>query len=388
MKKVDLGLYLHVPFCLKKCPYCDFYSVEMRVSKYLENRFLKALKEELKLLKVFLEEKFGIKDLSFITLYAGGGTPSLLSPYFYEDLFNFLAKHFKFSPKELTLEANPETLTLEKTKAFYEIGFNRISLGVQSFSSKGLKFLGRLHTLKDTLKALEFIVKSGFKNFSLDFIFGWKGQGEKTLKREILKALEFKPPHLSFYELTLEKGTPFYQIFKGKKCWIKDEKLMNLYKIIEETLKINGYERYEISNYAIPKYECKHNLLYWKLKPYLGLGPSATSRIENLRWENPRNLNYYLNSLLKEKKLSLKIIENLNLYELAKEYVFMGLRLKEGISLKELKGKYNYSLPKNALDTLIRENLIKREKERIFLTFKGKLLHNQLVYYLWENLCN
>uniref|UniRef100_A0A7V5XI21 Heme chaperone HemW n=1 Tax=Thermodesulfobacterium geofontis TaxID=1295609 RepID=A0A7V5XI21_9BACT len=388
MKKVDLGLYLHVPFCLKKCPYCDFYSVEMRVSKYLENRFLKALKEELKLLKVFLEEKFGIKGLSFITFYAGGGTPSLLSPYFYEDLFNFLAKHFKFSPKELTLEANPETLTLEKTKAFYEIGFNRISLGVQSFSSKGLKFLGRLHTLRDTLKALEFIVKSGFKNFSLDFIFGWKGQGEKTLKREILKALEFKPPHLSFYELTLEKGTPFYQIFKGKKCWIKDEKLMNLYKIIEETLKINGYERYEISNYAIPKYECKHNLLYWKLKPYLGLGPSATSRIENLRWENPRNLNYYLNSLLKEKKLSLKIIENLNLYELAKEYVFMGLRLKEGISLKELKGKYNYSLPKNALDTLIRENLIKREKERIFLTFKGKLLHNQLVYYLWENLCN
>jgi len=377
-----------VPFCLKKCPYCDFYSVEMRVSKYLENRFLKALKEELKLLKVFLEEKFGIKGLSFITFYAGGGTPSLLSPYFYEDLFNFLAKHFKFSPKELTLEANPETLTLEKTKAFYEIGFNRISLGVQSFSSKGLKFLGRLHTLKDTLKALEFIVKSGFKNFSLDFIFGWKGQGEKTLKREILKALEFKPPHLSFYELTLEKGTPFYQIFKGKKCWIKDEKLMNLYKIIEETLKINGYERYEISNYAIPTYECKHNFLYWKLKPYLGLGPSATSRIENLRWENPRNLNYYLNSLLKEKKLSLKIIENLNLYELAKEYVFMGLRLKEGISLKELKGKYNYSLPKNALDTLIRENLIKREKERIFLTFKGKLLHNQLVYYLWENLCN
>jgi len=133
MKKVDLGLYLHVPFCLKKCPYCDFYSVEMRVSKYLENRFLKALKEELKLLKVFLEEKFGIKGLSFITFYAGGGTPSLLSPYFYEDLFNFLAKHFKFSPKELTLEANPETLTLEKTKAFYEIGFNRISLEYKVF---------------------------------------------------------------------------------------------------------------------------------------------------------------------------------------------------------------------------------------------------------------
>ena len=388
MKKVNLGLYLHVPFCLKKCPYCDFYSIEKKITKYLENKFLKALKEELKLLKDFLEERFEIKALSFITFYAGGGTPSLLSPYFYEDLFNFLTKNFKFSPKELTLEANPETLTLEKTKAFYEIGFNRISLGVQSFSSRGLKFLGRLHTQKNIFKALGFIKKSGFKNFSLDFIFGWKGQGEKTLEREILKALNFKPPHLSFYELTLEKGTPFYQIFKGKKYWIKDEKLMNLYKTIEETLEKKGYERYEISNYAIPNYECKHNLLYWKLKPYLGLGPSATSRIENLRWENPRNLNYYLNSLLKEKKLPLKIIENLNSYELAKEYIFMGLRLKEGISLKELKRKYNYYLPKNALDTLIRENLIKKEKGRIFLTFKGKLLHNQVVYYLWEKLCS
>jgi len=388
MKKINLGLYLHVPFCLKKCPYCDFYSIETKVTKYLENKFLKALKEELKLLKDFLEERFEIKALSFITFYAGGGTPSLLSPYFYEDLFNFLTKNFNFSPKELTLEANPETLTLEKTKAFYEVGFNRISLGVQSFSSRGLKFLGRLHTQKNIFKALGFIKKSGFKNFSLDFIFGWKGQGEKTLKREILKALKFNPPHLSFYELTLEKGTPFYQIFKEKKYWIKDEKLMNLYKTIEETLEKNGYERYEISNYAIPNYECKHNLLYWKLKPYLGLGPSATSRVENLRWENPRNLNYYLNSLLKEKKLPLKIIENLNSYELAKEYIFMGLRLKEGISLKELKRKYNYYLPKDALDTLIRENLIKEEKERISLTFKGKLLHNQVVYYLWEKLCS
>lgn len=386
MKKVNSGLYLHVPFCLKKCPYCDFYSISKKISKYLENRYLKAIKEELILLKSFLEDKFGITHLSFITFYAGGGTPSLISPYFYESLFNFLIRNFKFSPKELTLEANPETLTLEKTKAFYEIGFNRISLGVQSFSQRGLNFLGRIHNLKNIFKALDFITKSGFKNFSLDFIFGWKGQGEKTLKKEILKALEFKPPHMSFYELTLEKGTIFYQIFKGKKHWMKDEKLMNFYKIIEETLKVNGYERYEISNYALPTYECKHNLLYWKLKPYLGLGPSATSRVENQRWENPRNLKYYLNSILKEKKLPLKLVENLNNYELAKEYIFMGLRLKEGINLKELKRKYNYYLPKSVLNILIKENLIERKKERIYLTFKGKLLHNQIVSYLWENL--
>ena len=388
MKRRKIGLYLHVPFCLKKCPYCDFYSLSLKISKYLENKYLKGIKKELILLKSFLEEKFEIKNISFITFYAGGGTPSLLSPNFYENLFNFLVKNYNFSPSELTLEANPETLDLNKTKAFCEIGFNRISLGVQSFSQKGLKFLGRLHSVKDNLKALDYILKAGFKNFSLDFIFGWKGQGEKILKKEILKALKFNPSHLSFYELTLEKGTPFYEMFEGIKYWINDKKLVSFYKIIEETLKSNGYERYEISNYAKPSFECKHNLIYWKLKPYLGLGPSAVSRIDNLRWENPRDLNYYLETLLKNKKLPLKIIEHLNPYELAKEYLFMGLRLKEGISLRSLKKNYGYFLPQDILNILMKEDLIKKKKERIYLTFKGKLLHNKIVSLLWDKLCN
>ena len=388
MEKLNAGLYLHVPFCLRKCPYCDFYSIPVKISKSLEKNYLNALKFELTLLKSFLEEKFGIKKISFITFYAGGGTPSLLSPHFYENLFGFLAKNFEFSPEELTLEANPETLTLEKTKAFYKAGFNRISLGVQSFSQKGLKFLGRLHSVKDNLKALDYILKAGFKNFSLDFIFGWKGQGEKTLEKEILKALEFKPTHLSFYELTLEKGTPFYQTFKGKKYWIEDKKLIKFYKLIENTLKDYGYERYEISNYAFPKFKCKHNLIYWKIKPYLGLGPSAVSRIENLRWENPKNFNHYLNTLLKEFKLPLKIVESLDNYELAKEYIFMGLRLKEGVSLNVLKEKFNYNIPKVKLDILIKKKVIEKEKERIRLTFEGKLLHNQVTSFLWESLCN
>ena len=388
MEKLNAGLYLHVPFCLRKCPYCDFYSIPVKISKSLEKNYLNALKFELTLLKSFLEEKFDIKKISFITFYAGGGTPSLLSPHFYENLFGFLAKNFEFSPEESTLEANPETLTLEKTKAFYKAGFNRISLGVQSFSQKGLKFLGRLHSVKDNLKALDYILKAGFKNFSLDFIFGWKGQGEKTLKKEILKALKFNPSHLSFYELTLEKETPFYEMFKGIKYWINDKKLVSFYKIIEETLKSNGYERYEISNYAKFSFECKHNLIYWKLKPYLGLGPSAVSRIDNLRWENPRDLNYYLETLLKNKKLPLKIIEHLNPYELAKEYLFMGLRLKEGISLRSLKKSYGYFLPQDILNILMKEDLIKKKKERIYLTFKGKLLHNKIVSLLWDKLCN
>ncbi|MCD6489787.1 MAG: radical SAM family heme chaperone HemW [Thermodesulfobacterium sp.] len=388
MEKLNAGLYLHVPFCLRKCPYCDFYSIPVKVTKSLEKNYLNALKIELTLLKSFLEENFGIKRISFITFYAGGGTPSLLSPHFYENLFDFLAKFFKFSPEELTLEANPETLTLEKTKAFYKTGFNRISLGVQSFSQRGLKFLGRLHSVKDNLKALDYILKAGFKNFSLDFIFGWKGQGEKTLEKEILKASEFKSPHFSFYELTLEKGTPFYQTFKEKKHWIGDKKLIKFYYLIEKTLEAHGYKRYEISNYALPKFKCRHNLIYWKIKPYLGLGPSAVSRVENLRWENPKNLNHYLNALLKENRLPLKIVESLDNYELAKEYIFMGLRLKEGISLNLLKEKFNYTIPEVKADILIKKNLIEKRKGRIRLTFEGKLLHNQIVSFLWKSLCN
>lgn len=388
MEKIDTGLYLHVPFCLKKCPYCDFYSIPVRVTKSLEANFLSALKIELTLIKSFLEKNFGKKGVSFKTFYAGGGTPSLLSPDFYEKLFNFLVKNFKFHPEELTLEANPETLTLERVKSFYEIGFNRISLGVQSMSQKGLKFLGRIHTTKDILKALEFVIKSGFKNFSLDFIFGWKNQGEKTLKKEILKALEFNPPHLSFYELTLEKGTPFYEMFGEEKKWLDIKKLIKLYKIIEETLKFYKYERYEISNYALPGFECKHNLIYWKVEPYLGIGPSAVSRIEKLRWENPKNFKKYIETLLKKKKLPLKIIETLDKKSLAKEYIFMGLRLREGISLKELKEKYNCFFSSDTLEVLIKQNLIEKEEEKIYLTFKGKLLHNRVVVYLWKNLKN
>lgn len=388
MVKEKIGLYIHIPFCINKCPYCDFYSLPKRPSQSLEKEYLKALKTELNFLSTFLENNFKIEKISFLTFYAGGGTPSLVSPNFYEKLFNFLSKNFNFSPIELTFEANPETLSLNKTKTFYELGFNRISLGIQSLSLKGLKFLERKHTLNHIFKAIEYINKCNFKNFSLDFIFGWKGQGEKTLKRELTKALKFSPSHFSFYELTLEKNTPFYKRFKGKKYWLKEKKILNFYKIIEETLALNGYIRYEISNYAKPNFECKHNLLYWKLKPYLGLGPSAVSRIGNLRWENPRNLYYYMESLLKLKKLPLKIIETLDNFELAKEYIFMGLRLKEGIDLIELKKRYNCFFKDSSLNILKEKNLIEIKENKLYLTFKGKLLHNQIVNFLWKNLQN
>ncbi|WP_038057790.1 radical SAM family heme chaperone HemW [Thermodesulfobacterium hydrogeniphilum] len=382
---IKIGLYLHIPFCLRKCPYCDFYSIPIKFNRNFEENYLKAIKKELVLIKNFLSKKIQIKDFSFITFYAGGGTPSLLSPDFYENLFNFLDNNFNFSPAELTLEANPETLTLEKLKNFRKIGINRLSLGVQSFSQKGLKFLGRLHTVRDIVKSINWISKANFSNFSLDFIFGWKGQGEKTLKKEILKALEFDPPHFSFYELTIEKNTPFYHLYK-EKSWFKDKKSEKFYQIIEDTLSSYGYDRYEISNYAFSGFECKHNLIYWEVKPYLGLGPSAVSRISYLRWENPPDLNLYINNLLKKNKLPFKILEKLDNFEFAKEYIFMGLRLKKGISLEILKNKYKTKIKTEIIDRLIYEGLLSKTKDRIYLTFRGKLLYNRIVLLLWENL--
>ncbi len=319
----NTALYLHIPFCIKKCPYCDFYSVEKIPDQHEQNIYLKAIIQELRLLKEFIVEKCNINNISFVTFYAGGGTPSLFSPSFFYKLFNFLHKHFNFSPVELTLEANPETLDQEKTKAYLETGFNRISIGIQSFFNKGLNFLGRIHNAKKALKAVEFAQKAGFKRISVDLIFGWKGQGEKTLKKELIKIVDLKIPHISIYELTIEPNTPFYARFK-KKHWLSEKKLLFYYRLMESFLEKYSYQHYEISNYALKGYECIHNLFYWKVKPYLGLGASAVSRISNLRWENPANLKTYYFQLFNKKKLPLKIVEKLSILTLPEKKYLWG----------------------------------------------------------------
>ncbi|AIH03372.1 radical SAM family heme chaperone HemW [Thermodesulfobacterium commune] len=377
MAFIRVALYLHVPFCVKKCPYCDFYSLPHVPSEEEEKTYLHALKTEVLYLKDFVEKLSGT-EIKITTFYAGGGTPSLLSHGFYQELFEFLSSQFKFTPVELTLEANPDTLTPEKIKGFLKTGFNRLSLGVQSLSKKGLKTLQRTYNLKTALKALE-TAASLFPNLSIDFIFGWKGQGLKTLEEEIKKALSFSPTHLSFYELTLEHETPFSAFSPNKPVEL-------FYQFIEHTLESQGYLRYEISNYARPGFECKHNLFYWEVKPYVGLGPSAVSRMANLRWQNPKDLKIYIETLLTEKKLPLTPLELLKPLDFAKEYVFMGLRLKKGINLRNLTAKFGYYLDPWLLKNLIEKGLIERKGNRVSLTSHGTLFHNQVVKLLWETL--
>jgi len=254
------GLYIHIPFCRSKCPYCDFYSVT-RIPD--EEAYLSAL-----LAEAGLRAETWPRDLPLETLYVGGGTPSLLSPRFYERLLEGLARVLPLFPQEMTLEANPEGLTPEYLRPLREMGFNRLSLGAQSFSERGLAALGRRHGPEDTRLAVEAARRAGFENVSLDLIFGWPGEDLSDLRRDLSAALALSPEHLSCYELTAEKGTPFHRLLEeGRLALPPEEVLVAMHETVPEILAAHGFERYEISNYARPKHLCRHNLLYWRLKP-------------------------------------------------------------------------------------------------------------------------
>ena len=379
---MQLGLYIHIPFCKSKCPYCDFYSLPIEPK---EDLYLQALYREIEIWADFFEKNYSPLKISFKTLYVGGGTPSLMSPLFYEKLIQKISKHFDCFFEELTLEANPESLTLDKAKGYRAIGFNRISLGIQTFQPKGLKFLKRGHNVEDSFKAIENIVKANFENFSLDYIYGWLGQGVKSLKKDLERALEINPPHLSFYELTLYPKTPFYEKYTLKANFLREDRLIQLSKIIRDTLQSSGYRHYEISNFSKKGFECKHNLGYWKVEPYLGIGPGAVSRIGNLRFQNIEDLEVYYQALLKKNKPAYLILENLDNKEIVKEKIFMGLRMSEGVNLLELRA-FGYEIKREALFYLKKKKLIDFDEKSLFLSEKGSFLHNQVVKFLWEHL--
>ncbi len=371
----ELACYIHIPFCKKKCNYCAFYSI---TKNFDEKEYLSALKKEIDLLKK--KDIFYGKKIK--TFYIGGGTPSLLSVSFLENLLTELQKIPQFSPEEITIEANPESLTFQKLKAYKSLGFNRISLGVQTFSERGLIFLGRIHSAKEALRAIENIKLAEFSNFSVDLIYDWKGQTLKDLEKDLSILLNFNPPHLSFYELEVEEGTPLFVKFRGKP-WSSEEKVKNFFLFIHQFLTSYEFKHYEISNYAREGFECLHNRFYWEVKPYLGLGAGAVSRLHKNRFKNP-NYNTYV-SLLKKDQNPREIIEILNPEKLAKEYIFMKLRTSEGISQKFLKN-LGFSFEKDRISLLEKSGLIRFNKEKIALTPEGMLLLNQVILFLWENL--
>jgi oxygen-independent coproporphyrinogen III oxidase len=323
------GLYIHIPFCRSKCPYCDFYS---HTDLSLIPLWLNALEKEIG----YYQNQFPLFD----TLYLGGGSPSVLTEEDLGFLFKILFGNFHFEPgSEITIEANPNDLTPNKLKRLKRLGVNRISLGVQSFDDQELSFLGRPHTAQDAETVLGWIRKSGFTNLGIDLIYGLPGQSMAQWQASLEKALTFQPEHLSCYQLTIAKGTLFWvRKEKGEFQPIDEAAEEGFFLATANFLQEHGYIHYEVSNFAWEEqYFSRHNQKYWQRHPYLGLGPAAHSFLGNRRWWNVRSVKLYCRAL-EEGKLPIEDQEELTPEQVQLEKISLGLRTKAGLDLENLNG--------------------------------------------------
>ncbi len=379
-----LGIYLHIPFCIKKCFYCDFYSLESQSVSNLSkikselnvpldedmlNLFLSALHNEIKIRTIYNPDKIKVD-----TIFLGGGTPSLLSINQIRSLFLSLKEFFNFNENcEITIECNPGTLTPNKLEVYKELNINRLSLGVQSFIPEELHFLQRIHTSKDVLQSFKLARDFGFDNISFDFIFSIPGQTKDNLIYTLTKACELMPDHISAYSLIFERGTPLYnEMKKGKIKPVNEDIDSEYYETVIDFLAKMGYDQYEVSNFARNGKKCKHNLKYWHNEEYLAFGPSAHGFYQNIRYKNKRSLKSYIN-LLKSNKLPTDTEE----YQTEKlkitDSIFLGLR-SDGIDLKKIFSFHNLDLKqliKDELEFYQQNDLIKINEDKISLTKNG-----------------
>ncbi len=313
------GIYIHIPFCREKCPYCDFYTVKL--SEHDISEYIKCLIKEL---EIYLGEyEFNIK-----TLYIGGGSPSIISPRYYETILKYIYKKLGI-PQEISIECNPEDYTKDDFIHLRDIGFNRVSFGIQTFSTRGLSILGRKHTPMHAIKGVEDTFNAGIENINADIIFGYPHQTVEELEKDIDTLITLPLKHLSAYLLTFYKDTPFFHIYKDFKR--NEDELAEMHNLLCERLKEAGFRRYEISNWAKEGYVCKHNLMYWIGGEFLGVGVSAWSYADNKRWGNVRNINNYVDKLKRGEK-PVEVSVSLKREDLFTEYIILGLRTMKGIN--------------------------------------------------------
>lgn len=317
------AVYIHIPFCLKKCNYCDFLSFAQpqQMAQYVQ-----ALVAEMEL----AVQQY---DVQAKTVFIGGGTPSCLPDVLLEQVLQAIQRHF-VTPQllEYTIEANPGTLTEQKLQLMCRYGVNRLSLGVQSDDAAQLQLLGRIHSFAQAEQAVHMAQCAGFTNINLDFMYGLPGQTLDQWQRTLQHAMALQPQHLSLYQLKIEEGTQFYRWQQeGELSEFDDENALQMYRLAQEMLEEHGYQQYEISNYAKPGYRSKHNQVYWRTEAYLGLGLGACSWIRPLRWNNSFDMADYVVQLQK-KQLPQQQLERLTELEQMEETVFMALRMNEGLS--------------------------------------------------------
>lgn len=372
-KRRELELYLHIPFCVKKCAYCDFLSApadEEKKQEYVDT-----------LVKEIEGYKHTYQNYYVTTIFVGGGTPSILTPVQMEGIFSALRKCFEIDREaEITIEVNPGTVTEKKADVWRNVGINRISIGLQSANDEELQMLGRIHTYRQFLDTYSLLREKGFTNMNVDLISAIPGQTVESWRKTLCAVAELQPEHISAYSLIIEEGTPFYEWYgesaKNQKVRLElpDEEIERLiYEDTEKLLQKYGYQRYEISNYAKKGYECKHNEGYWKRTEYLGIGLGASSLIGKQRFRNLSQYEEYTDAVWNQKELH-EDYEKLEQADEIEEFMFLGLRMTEGISRKEFKECFGNELEKvygQQLRNLKKDGLLVYENERVRLTKRG-----------------
>ena len=370
----EIGIYIHIPFCIKKCEYCDFVSY-CNKKEYVP-QYINALKKEIK--------NNINKEYKITTIYIGGGTPSSIEENYIADIIETIKLNMNdedlkdFENIEVTIEVNPGTVNKEKLQVYKKIGINRLSIGLQETHNELLKSIGRIHTYEEFIKTYKLARKIGFNNINIDLMIALPNQTIRDIKENLEKITKLNPEHISVYSLILEEGTPFYNKYNENKIKLPDEELeRNMYWYVKNTLENNGYIHYEISNFSKKGFESKHNMNCWNQEEYLGFGVAAHSYNNKIRYSNTNSIEEYI-------KGSNKIIhEEQTLEDMQKEYMLLGLRKIEGINIQKFKNKFAQNpifIFKEQLNKLVDEELIIVDGNEIKLTNKGLDLAN----IVWE----
>ena len=385
MQEKELGIYIHIPFCKQKCYYCDFVSFSNK-EEYIE-KYVETVKREI--------DSYDLSNYNITTIYIGGGTPSRIPSENIQEILEKIKQKISESQTrwediEITIELNPGTVDEEKIKKYKEIGINRLSIGLQSTNNKLLKEIGRIHTFEDFKNTYNLVKKVGFENINVDLMIGLPNQTISDVKESLNEIIKLNPTHVSVYSLIVEENTKMEQLINNKELQLPDEELeRQMYWYVKNTLELNSYKHYEISNFAKEGKESRHNLNCWEQKEYIGLGLAAYSYLNGVRYGNTSDIEKYINvqDFLNSSELEesgIRIVDEVqSLEDKIKEYMLLGLRKIDGVSIQKFKEKFVENpifLFRKELEKLVNEELIAIDGDCIRLTNKGLDLAN----IVWE----
>ena len=391
MHTKNIGLYIHIPFCKKKCEYCDFKSYAGQEA--LIDEYIKWLNYEIELVGKSNQADYenGLDKLAVVnTIYIGGGTPSFIEEKHIKEILDAIKKNYVFpinleEKVEVTIEVNPGTVNEEKLKTYKASGINRLSIGLQETHNGILKNIGRIHTYQDFLETYQTARKVGFDNINVDLMLALPGQSIEDLSESVDRIIKLNPEHISVYSLIIEEGTPFYKKYMNNELKLPEDEIeRKMYWLVKKRLEEAGYKHYEISNFAKPGYESKHNLACWNQEEYIGLGVSAHSYTNNLRYSNIDNIPTYVQNLKSGKDyLNLVVHEKQTKESKMKEFIMLGLRKIDGVYIQNFKEKFGENpiyLYRKEFEKLVQEELLEIDGDVIRLTNKGLDLAN----LVWE----